>query len=103
MACHDPTFGLAPNADETIADNEPRAVSYTLPMHRDRMFDAMHFLIELHLGDTGTADGNRGLLDIGGWQSMTLTQAAQAVQISAHPTAYAKWEASAWAWLSELG
>jgi LysM repeat protein len=52
---------------------------------------------------TGTADGNRGLLDIGGWQSMTLTQAAQAVQISAHPTAYAKWEASAWAWLSELG
>ncbi|MET0162535.1 MAG: LysM peptidoglycan-binding domain-containing protein [Microbacteriaceae bacterium] len=52
---------------------------------------------------TGTADGNRGLLDIGGWQSMSLTQAAQAVQISAHPTAYAKWEASAWSWLSELG
>lgn len=52
---------------------------------------------------TGTPGGNRGLLDIGGWQSMTLTQAAQAVQISAHPTAYAKWEASAWSWLSELG
>ncbi len=51
----------------------------------------------------GTAEGNRGLLDIGGWQSMTLTQAAQAVQISAHPTAYAKWEASAWSWLAELG
>ncbi|GMA27297.1 lytic transglycosylase [Arenivirga flava] len=51
----------------------------------------------------GTPEGNRGLLDIGGWQSMTLTQAAQAVQISAHPTAYAKWEASAWSWLAELG
>lgn len=44
----------------------------------------------------------RGLLDIPGWQGMTLTQAAQAVQISAYPNHYAKWEASAWAWLYEL-
>lgn len=44
----------------------------------------------------------RGLLDIRGWQSMTVTQAAQAVQISAYPDYYAKWEASAWAWLYEL-
>ena len=44
----------------------------------------------------------RGLLDIPGWQGMTLTQAAQAVQISAYPIHYAKWEASAWAWLYEL-
>ncbi len=44
----------------------------------------------------------RGLLDIRGWQSMTLTQAAQAVQISAYPDHYAKWESSAWAWLYEL-
>ena len=45
----------------------------------------------------------RGLLDIRGWQSMSLTVAAQAVQISAHPTAYAKWETSARAWLEQLG
>jgi LysM repeat protein len=44
-----------------------------------------------------------GLLDIPGWQAMTLTQAAQAVQLSAHPDHYAKWEVSARAWLSELG
>ena len=44
----------------------------------------------------------RGLLDISGWQRMPLTEAAQAVQISAHPTAYAKWEPSAWNWLAEL-
>ena len=44
----------------------------------------------------------RGLLDIPGWQSMPLTVAAQAVQISAYPDAYAKWESSAWAWLGEL-
>ncbi|KRE30851.1 hypothetical protein ASG80_16025 [Agromyces sp. Soil535] len=55
----------------------------------------------------GTANPNAGrtlgLLDIAGWESMTITQAAQAVQLSAHPDHYAKWEASARAWLSELG
>jgi LysM repeat protein len=45
----------------------------------------------------------RGLLDIAGWQNMTLTQAAQKVQISAYPNAYAKWEKSAVAWLAQLG
>jgi len=44
----------------------------------------------------------RGLLDYSGWQSMSLTVAAQKVQKSAYPEAYAKWEASAWAWLDEL-
>jgi N-acetylmuramoyl-L-alanine amidase len=44
----------------------------------------------------------RGLLDISGWQTMPLTVAAQRVQISAFPDAYAKWEPSAWAWLYEL-
>ncbi len=44
-----------------------------------------------------------GLLDTAGWKSMTVTQAAQAVQYSAYPDAYAKWEASAWAWLDEIG
>lgn len=37
----------------------------------------------------------RGLLDIGGWQSMTKGQAAQAVQVSAFPELYARWEAEA--------
>jgi len=45
----------------------------------------------------------RGLLEIPGWQSMSLTQAAQAVQISAYPNAYARWEKSATAWLKQLG
>ncbi|MCU1582290.1 MAG: hypothetical protein QOD27_570 [Microbacteriaceae bacterium] len=54
----------------------------------------------------GPSNPNRGitngLLDIPGWQSMTVTQAAQAVQKSAYPDAYAKWEASAWVWLDLL-
>lgn len=45
----------------------------------------------------------RGLLDIPGWTAMSVTQAAQAVQISAFPDAYARWETSARAWLAQLG
>jgi len=45
----------------------------------------------------------RGLLDIAGWEAMTVTQAAQAVQISAYPDYYAKWQTSAEAWLSQIG
>lgn len=43
-----------------------------------------------------------GLLDIPRWQHMTVTDAAQAVQRSAFPDAYAQWEVSAWDWLFEL-
>lgn len=49
------------------------------------------------------AGSTRGLLDIPGWESLPLTVAAQSVQISAYPDAYAKWESSAWAWLAALG
>jgi LysM repeat protein len=44
----------------------------------------------------------RGLLDVSGWQSMSVAEAAQAVQVSAHPDAYGKWESSARAWYAEL-
>lgn len=54
-------------------------------------------------GPSNPNKGNtRGLLEIAGWQSMTVTQAAQAVQKSAYPNAYAKWETSARAWLAQL-
>jgi N-acetylmuramoyl-L-alanine amidase len=51
----------------------------------------------------GRSGYTRGLLDIAGWQSMALTVAAQKVQISAYPDAYAKWETSARAWFAALG
>lgn len=50
-------------------------------------------------GRTGVA---LGLFDIDGWYDMDLTVAAQTVQISAYPDAYARWEESAWHWLAEL-
>ena len=66
----------------------------TDPAHASRLFFG---------GKSGPNRGiTNGLLDIPGWQSKTVTQAAQAVQRSAHPDAYAKWEVSAWAWLDEL-
>ncbi|MGN6221071.1 MAG: LysM peptidoglycan-binding domain-containing protein [Microbacterium sp.] len=56
-------------------------------------------------GGAGDPNGarTRGLLDIPGWQGLTFTQAAQAVQISAYPDAYAKWEAPAASWLAAIG
>ncbi|TDW31479.1 lytic transglycosylase [Cryobacterium psychrophilum] len=55
-------------------------------------------------GSTNPNSGvTRGLLEIAGWESMTVTQAAQAVQISAFPEHYGKWETSARAWLNQLG
>lgn len=66
------------------------AADLQVPSHSARLF---------YVGRSGYT---RGLLDISGWQGMTLTRAAQAVQISGHPDAYAKWEASAWAWYFEL-
>lgn len=67
----------------------------TTPSHAARLF---------YGGPSNPNAGyTRGLLDIAGWESMPLTVAAQAVQISAFPDAYAKWEESARAWLAELG
>jgi peptidoglycan DL-endopeptidase CwlO len=41
---------------------------------------------------TGGHAGQRGLLDISGWHLMSVAGAAQAVQASAFPSAYARWE-----------
>lgn len=55
----------------------------------------------------GPADPNgtrtRGLLDIPGWETLPYADAAQAVQISAYPDRYARWEQPATTWLSILG
>ncbi len=70
----------------------------------DQLTDPYYAAQLFYGGPSNPNRGNtRGLLDISGWQSMTLTRAAQAVQVSAYPNAYAKWESSAWEWLSELG
>jgi LysM repeat protein len=70
----------------------------------DQILNASHAARLFYGGPSNPNKGKtRGLLDIAGWQSMSLTQAAQAVQISAYPNAYAKWETSAISWLAQLG
>lgn len=44
---------------------------------------------------TGGRAGQRGLADVADWQTMPVWQAAQAVQVSAYPTAYEQWTALA--------
>ncbi|MBF4615289.1 LysM peptidoglycan-binding domain-containing protein [Curtobacterium sp. VKM Ac-1376] len=48
------------------------------------------------------AGKTRGLLDVPGWSSMSITDAAQAVQLSAYPEAYANWASAAEGWLATL-
>lgn len=55
-------------------------------------------------GSQGPNHGSpRGLLDIRGWQQMDKGVAAQAVQVSAFPEQYAKWQPQAEAIVSGLG
>jgi hypothetical protein len=52
---------------------------------------------------TGGQAGQRGLLDVPGWQTMSIAAAAQAVQVSAFPSAYARWESLARSVVARLG
>ncbi len=53
-------------------------------------------------GGPASPTPNPGLLDVAGWEQMPATVAAQAVQRSAYPDAYAKWESSATAWVGQI-
>ncbi|GAA2888541.1 muramidase family protein [Microbacterium esteraromaticum] len=60
--------------------------------------------IRVFYGGPQNPNGNatRGLLDIAGWQRMSFTGAAQAVQVSAYPHRYGQWEQQANRWLDTL-
>jgi LysM repeat protein len=70
----------------------------------DEILDPVRATHAFYGGDANPNAGRtRGLLDMPDWEAMSVTDAAQAVQQSAHPAHFAKWESSATAWLSELG
>ncbi|WP_246852785.1 LysM peptidoglycan-binding domain-containing protein [Naasia sp. SYSU D00948] len=69
----------------------------------EQIMDPQHSVRAFFGGRHNPNPDTRGLLDIRGWQSMTIAEAAQAVQVSAYPDAYTKWEASAVSWLAQLG
>lgn len=67
-------------------------------MNRDRS-------IRVFFGGSNDPNGtnSRGLLDVAGWEKMTFSDAAQAVQVSAYPERYGQWEAQAYDWLALYG
>lgn len=81
-----PAYGWG-NYGASTGTTDPEGVIQRL---LDPRWEAMAFFG----GDTSAAP-TRGLLDVAGWQSMSLTYAANAVQGSNYPTLYAQWEAPA--------
>ncbi|UOE44858.1 LysM peptidoglycan-binding domain-containing protein [Agromyces larvae] len=107
-------IALAAAAQESGLKNSPTGDADSLGLFQqrpsqgwgtvDEVMDPVRAATAFYGGAANPNPGRtRGLLDIPGWESMTVTQAAQAVQVSAHPDHYAKWEAQARAWLAELG
>ena len=70
----------------------------------DQIMDRGYSIRAFFVG-ADNADGTttRGLLDIPGWENMSFADAAQAVQISAYPDRYARWEDAAYEWLAVYG
>lgn len=67
------------------------------------LMDPIYNVRAFYGGPSGPNQGSpRGLLDIPGWQSMSKGQAAQAVQVSAFPELYARWEPEAGAIVDAL-
>ncbi|MET4159431.1 LysM domain-containing protein [Agromyces sp. PvR057] len=70
----------------------------------EQVSDPAHAARSFYGGPGGPNVGRApGLLDVGGWEAMPVAVAAQAVQHSAHPDHYAKWETAARVWIAELG
>lgn len=75
----------------------------TLEDRMDPTTSATMFFTGGHDLDGPGPDGREpGLMSVEGWQSMTIAEAAQAVQRSAFPSAYAKWEATATATVASV-
>ncbi len=81
-----PSYGWG-NYGASTGTTDPEGVIQRL---LDPRWEAMAFF-----GGDKSAAPTRGLLDVAGWQSMSLTYAANAVQGSNYPTLYAQWEAPA--------
>ncbi|MEW1808646.1 C40 family peptidase [Pseudarthrobacter sp. NPDC080039] len=69
----------------------------------EQLMDAFYNARAFYGGPLGPNRGSpRGLLDIPGWQAMDKGLAAQAVQVSAFPELYARWEQAATAVVAAL-
>lgn len=68
------------------------------------LMDLSYSIAAFYGGPAGPNAGSpKGLLDIDGWESMSLGEAAQSVQVSAYPDHYAKWEQASTTIIQALG
>jgi endonuclease/exonuclease/phosphatase family metal-dependent hydrolase len=77
--------GVAPGDHDSVGIFQQRDTWGSLAARMDVASSARMFF-------TGGRAGQPGLTDIPGWQAMSIAEAAQAVQVSAFPSAYAQWE-----------
>lgn len=97
---HFPNDGVGRDHDSIgSAQQRPAAGWGTVGQLMDASYNARAF----YGGPSGPNRGSpRGLLDIPGWQAMDKGLAAQAVQVSAFPELYARWEQTATAIVAAL-
>lgn len=95
-----PNDGIGRDHDSVgSAQQRPAAGWGTVAELMDASYNARAF----YGGPTGPNRGSpRGLLDIRGWEAMDKGLAAQAVQVSAFPELYARWEPAATAIVAAL-
>lgn len=68
------------------------------------LMDPVYAAKAFYGGKEGPNNGSpRGLLDIPGWEQLSLSEAAQTVQVSAFPDAYGKWQNTAQQLLESAG
>ncbi len=97
---HFPNDGVGRDHDSIgSAQQRPAAGWGTVEQLMDASYNARAFFG----GPSGPNRGSpRGLLDVPGWQTMDKGLAAQAVQVSAFPELYARWEPAATAIVAAL-
>ncbi|MGM9473060.1 C40 family peptidase [Pseudarthrobacter sp. YS3] len=97
---HFPNDGVGRDHDSIgSAQQRPAAGWGTVEQLMDATYNARAFFG----GPSGPNRGSpRGLLDVPGWQGMDKGLAAQAVQVSAFPELYARWEPAATAIVAAL-
>ncbi|WP_307277252.1 C40 family peptidase [Arthrobacter sp. W4I7] len=97
---HFPNDGVGRDHDSIgSAQQRPAAGWGTVEQLMNASYNARAF----YGGPSGPNQGSpRGLLDIPGWQTMDKGLAAQAVQVSAFPELYARWEPAATAIVAAL-
>lgn len=85
------TDGQGTNRDSLgVFQQRPQSGWGSVQQLMDPVYEATAFY-----GGPGVSPTNLGLLDVPGWEALPVSVAAQQIQGSAYPAAYAKWEAAA--------